>query len=183
MGEVLVTRIKSVYGDLKGLLSQLPPEKERGLVNAFIVDQMNSTIDSLTNVSGSDYSTYKIPRTEIHPDWNEYPTGVVRTQLGRVISKLEAEYGFNNVATANTPGIVIFNKNESEISVNINYSIRDLKERYPDETTKQKLTELEEELKKPNKNWDKIKPILIWVLNFSKELFLELIPLILQGKL
>jgi hypothetical protein len=183
MGEILITRIKSVYGDIKGLLSQIPQEREIGLVRAFIVDQMNSTVDILTSLAGSDYSTYKVPHTEINRDWNEYPTSVVRTQLGRVISKLETEYGFNNIATTTPPGIVIFNKNENEISVNINYSIKELKDRYPDEPTKQKLSELEDELKKSVKNWDKIKPILIWVLNFSKELFLELLPLILQGKI
>jgi hypothetical protein len=49
--------------------------------------------------------------------------------------------------------------------------------------SKRKLGQLNEELDKPQKNWEVIKDILVWILNFSKDLFLEILPIILQKKL
>lgn len=183
MAEIQLTRIKSLYGDLKGLLGQIPFEKDKYLVEAFTVTKINETIDALSDVTQTDYSTYKIPDNQINSDWQEFPTGIVRTQLGRAISRLEEEYAFNREDNSQTPGIVIFNKNENEISLKINYTINDLAEKYPSDESKSKLTLLGDELKKPNKDWGKIKGILIWILNFSKDLFLEIIPIILQKKL
>lgn len=183
MAEIQLTRIKSLYGDLKGLLSQIPFEKDKPLVEAFTVTKINETIDALSSVIQTDYSTYKIPDNQINSDWQEFPMGIVRTQLGRVISRLEEEYTFNRGDNNQTPGIVIFNKNENEISLKINYTINDLIEKYPSGESKNKLTLLKDELKKPTKDWGAIKGILIWILNFSKDLFLEIIPIILQKKL
>lgn len=184
MGEIQLTRIRSIYGDIKGLISQIPPLAERNLVNEFIVVQFNKLIDNLSEVSGSDYSTYKVPESQRNHDWpSEYQAETVRVQLGRAISRLEEEYGLNKTNNNQTPTIVIFNKNENEISLNINYTIIDLIEICPDKECKSKLKQLENELEKPNKNWDLIKGILIWILNFSKELFLKVIPIILQKKL
>lgn len=184
MGEIQLIRIKSAYGDLKGLLSQIPLAQTNSLVDEFLVDQLNQAIDSLTVVSGSDYSIYKIPPSKRLEDWNQkYPADIVRAQLGRVISKLELEYNFDKPTQSQTPGIVIFNKNENEISMKINYSINELIEKLPTEESKSKLKQLDVELTKETKNWDVIKNILIWIINFSKELFLEVIPIILQKKL
>ena len=183
MAEIQLTRIKSVYGDLKGLLSQIPLAQTNSLVDEFLVDQLNQALDNLSRVSESDYSSYKIPASKKLADWLEkYPTDIVRAQLGRVISKLEQEYSFDKPQTQ-TPGIVIFNKNENEISMKINHSINELIEKSPTEESKGKLKQLDDELKKGTKNWDVIKNILIWILNFSKELFLEIIPIIIQKKI
>lgn len=183
MAEIQLTRIKSLYGDLKGLLSQIPLEKDKSLVEIFTVTKINEAINALSDVTQTDYSSYRIPDNQINLEWQEFPMGIVRTQLGRVISRLEEEYAFNRGDNNQTPGIVIFNKNENEISLKINYTINDLAEKFPGDESKSKLAQLEEELKKPNKNWDTIKGILIWILNFSKDLFLEIIPIILQKKL
>lgn len=184
MAEIQLTRIRSIYGDLRGLISQIPPLKEKGLVTEFIVEQINSALDNLSNETSSDYSTYKIPDSQRNQDWpGEFQAEVVRVQLGRVISKLEEEYGFGQATKTQSPGIVIVNKNENEISLQINYTINDLIDKSGDKESKSKLRQLDQELKKPNKDWDAIKKILVWILNFSKELFLEIIPIILQKKL
>jgi hypothetical protein len=183
MGEIIRTKIKSIYGDLRGLLGQIPT-KDHSLTSGFIVSQINETFDKLTQASNTDYSNYKIPISEKNPNFeNKYSTTTVRTQVGRVISRLEEEYGFNQNNQTQKPNIVIMNKNENEISLRIDYSINDLIQKTTDEESKSKLNQLETELKKPDKNWEIIKQILIWMLNFSKELFLEVIPIILQKKL
>lgn len=184
MAEIQLTRIKSIYGDLKGLLSQIPLAQTISTVDEFLVIQFNQAIDNLTTISGTDYTTYKVPLSKQLPDWPEkYPSDIFRAQLGRVISKLEQEFGFDKETQMQSPGIVIFNKNENEISMKINYSINELIDKSPTEESKTKLKQLDDELKKETKNWDVIKNIIIWILNFSKELFLEVIPIILQKKL
>lgn len=181
MAEIKLTRIRSRYGDLKGLLSQIPLEKEKSVVDKFIVNQINSILDILSIDAETDYSSYKVPDDQADPGWNyTYPSGIVRTQLGRVISRLEEEFNFSLGNKVQAPGIVIFNKNENEISLKINYTITDLVEKYPDEETKRRLSQLEDQLNKPSKNWDIIKGVLIWILNFSKDLFLEVVPIIIQ---
>lgn len=185
MAELQLTRIKSIYGDLKGLLSQIPLAETNALVDQFIVLQINQSLDNLSNVTNTDFSTYKIPethRSKNRPD--RFPTNIVRVQLGKVITRLENEYGFGqNSQFSTNPGIVIFNKNQNEISLEINYTINDLIADEPSHDGKDRLKELKEELGKPDKNWEKIKAILIWILNYSKELSLKIIPIILQSKL
>lgn len=185
MAEIKLTRIKSIYGDVKGLISQIPLAVTTGTVDQFIVSQFNQTLDILTEITETDFSQYKVPDNQRVESWPEkFDANVVRVQIGRVISRLEQEYGFGqNDQPSVTPGIVIFNKNQNEISLQINYTISDLIKDSQDEESKEKLGELRDELEKPNKNWDTIKNILIWILNFSKDLFLKIIPILLEKKL
>lgn len=184
MAEIQLTRIKSIYGDIKGLLSKIPLAETNSLVDEFLVTQLNSALDNLTRVAETDFSSYKIPENKRVSDWPEkFPADIVRAQLGRAIARLEEEYGFGQESQASTPSIVIFNKNESEISLKINYTINDLISRSINDESKRKLGQLNEELDKPQKNWEVIKGILVWILNFSKDLFLEVLPIILQKKL
>ncbi len=185
MGEIKLTRIKSIYGDIKGLLSQIPPIDKRAFVKRFTVKTFNDALDKLTEISDTDYSSYKVPVSEMSrnvPD--SYPSQIVRPQIGRVVSRLEEEYGFGRESDAQqSQSVVILNKNQNEISLQINYTINDLINETNDEDGKEKLRELRDELDKSSKNWEKIKVILIWLLNFSKDLSLKIIPLILQKKI
>ena len=185
MAEIQLTRIKSIYGDIRGILSQIPLVETTSVVDQFIVSQFNAAIDNLSELTNTDFSTYKIPDNLRLDDWpDKFPTETVRVQLGRVISRLEQEYSFgqNNPSSVN-PGIVIFNKNQNEISLEINYTINDLIVEESSNDSKEKLKELKQELEKSDKNWEKIKNILIWILNFSKELFIKIIPILLEKKL
>lgn len=171
MAEIQLTRIKSIYGDLKGFLSQIPLSETNNGVNQFLVRQLNQIVDNLTNLTDTDFSTYKVPDNTMFLNWlGMFPTDVVRAQLGRIISRLENEYGFSQPNQSNSSsGIFIFNKNNNEISLQINYTIKDLINEANDKESKDKLNELNTELDKSNKDWGKIKDILIWILNFSKE--------------
>ncbi|HLD92149.1 MAG TPA: hypothetical protein VI795_01995 [Patescibacteria group bacterium] len=183
MAEIQLTKIRSIYGEIKGFLESLPQSINAGpyIIPKFNVDNYNSSVDNLSGVTNTDYSRFKIPDSEIRSMTN---IRIVKSQMMGVIRKLEAEYGFNSESTFNTsPGIVIFNKNQNEMSLQINYTIDNLIEQGENKESKNKLSELKEELGKTDKNWEKIKSILIWIINFSKELFLKIIPIILEKKL
>ena len=185
MAEIQLIKIKSIYGDVKGLLSQIPSVDKERWVKEFIVKMFNEALDELTEISDTDYSRYKVPESQrSHSFMDRYESTIVRGQIGRVVSRLEEEYGFGREANAQqSPGIVIFNKNQNEISLQINYTINDLIDRSINEECKEKLRNLRNELEKPAKNWGVIKSILIWIINFSKDLFLEIVPIILQKNL
>lgn len=187
MAEIQLARIRSIYGDIKGLLSQIPQPDKSSYISAFLVNGYNSAIDELSQVTNTDYSRYKITaeaRVPAHSRGPHYYSTSVRPQIGRVISRLEEEYGFGkNDNNQSSPSIVIFNKNQNEISLQINYTINDLIDKTGNDEGKTQLRELRDELEKKDKNWEKIKGILIWILNFSKDLFLEILPIIIQKKL
>lgn len=184
MAEIQLTRIRSIYGDLHGLLAQIPPVDKEAYVKAFTVQSFNTALNELSLVTGSDYSGYKVPDSERSTTFSDsYDSRVVRAQVGRVVNRLETEFGFGRKSEQQSPGIVIFNKNQSEISLQINYTINDLIDKTGNEEEKVKLRELNDELEKSEKDWGKLRAILIWILNFSKELFLEVLPIILQKKL
>jgi len=185
MAEIQLAKIKSVYGDIKGLLSEIPPADKEQLVNAFTVKTFNEELDDLSQVSNTDYSKYKIPESQHTRPWpNMHASVTVRAQIGRIVSRMETEFGFGRENKGQlSPSIVILNKNQNEISLQINYTINDLVDKTENEEEKIRLRELKDELEKPTKNCEKIKSILIWILNFSKDLFLEVLPIILQKKL
>ena len=184
MAEIQLSRIKSIYGDLMGLLSQIPPIDKERYVKSFTVQTFNDALDELSNISNTDYSSYKVPESQRHPAIPDlYESIIVRGQIGRIVSRLEEEYGFGRESTLQqSPSIAIFNENKNKISLQINYTINDLIKEYNNEETKEKLRNLRDELEKPSKNWETIKNILIWILNFSKDLFLKIIPIILEKR-
>jgi len=193
MGEIQRTKINSIYADFKGIQKSESFDDKSGLIRYELIDSYNKKIDELSDLSNTDYSEYKVPESsryyEIYDEdgnkriTDEYHSDMAKCNLERIISRLEVEYGFGeiNQAQKNQP-IVIVNKNEqNQTSININYTINDLIEKTNDEEGKKKLNELKDELNKPSKNWEKIKNVLIWIINFSKDLFLEVLPIILEN--
>ncbi len=184
MAEIQLTRIRSLYGDVKGLLSQIPLPEQDSMVKEFVVEQYNEVVNKLSVQTSTDYSTYSIPDSQRVDDWPEmYPSTIVRAQIGRIIARLEEEYGFNNTNNSSAPTIAIFNKNNNTNTIEINFTIEDLIRKTSDEQNKEKLTELKYELEKPTKDWDKIKPILIWLINASKDLFIQVVAILLEKKI
>ena len=62
----------------------------------------------------------------------------------------------------------------------INQNIQQVIDNSTSDKEKEKLTELKEELEKPDKDWNKIKGILKWALDFSEKLFFALLPILLK---
>jgi len=184
MAEVQPTKIKSIYGEIKGYLEGLPEEGKGAasgpfVVPAVIAKKFNDAIDELIKISGTDYSRFKVNKAESTGTLN---IREVRPSMHAAVCRLEEEFNFGRNNYVSTPAIIINNKNQNEISVQINYSLAQLIKESEDES-KEKLRQLENELKKPQKNWEAIKPILIWILNFSKELFIKILPILLEKKI
>lgn len=192
MGEIMRTMIKSIYADFKGMQKAKTFNDESTLVRCELVEAYNKKIDDLSGISKTDYSEYKIPESSRHFEiydqnggkriTDDYHCEIPNSNLERILSRLEMEYEFEEKKRLEElHPVVIINKNEqNQVSYNINYNITDLIAEISDETGKKKLSELKDELEKPNKNWDTIKNILIWILNFSKDLFLQVLPIILE---
>lgn len=184
MAEIQLTRIKSIYGEIKGYLEGLPQEGKGAasgpfVVPAVIVRKFNDAIDELTKISNTDYSRFKVDKAEGSGTLN---IREVKPSMHGLVCRLEEEFNFGRNNEISTPAIIINNKNQNEISVQVNYSLSQLIDESEDES-KIKLKQLEDELNKPQKNWDSIKPILIWILNFSKELFIKILPILLEKKI
>ncbi len=183
MAEVQLTKIKSIYGEIKGYLEGLPQEGKGAMSGPFVVPavvgkKFNSAVDELTTISNTDYSRFKV-NAEGNGTLN---IREVRPSMHAVVCRLEEEFGFNKNNDRSIPAIIINNKNQNEISLELNYSLSQLVEEANDES-KEKLKRLEDELNRPNKNWEVIKPILKWILDFSKELFIKIIPILLEKKI
>lgn len=182
MGEILLVKVKSIYGEIKGLYKGLPKRVSGPYcVPAIIGERFNTALDLLTQASNSDYSRFKISTEELNRGEN-CNIRVIEPLMLTVVSKLESEYNFDYEKKGASPNIVIINKNANEVSIRIDYTIEDLINKFNGEASI-KLNELKTELGKGTKNWEIIKNILIWILNFSKDLFLQVIPLIIEKKL
>lgn len=72
-----------------------------------------------------------------------------------------------------------------DISIQIKSIIENIKQNEPDskkaQEAEQKLKELETEVKSGSPAWSKIKDVLVWLLNFSRDAFLQVLPIILQA--
>jgi len=177
----MLVKIKSIYGDLKGLFSELPNGDKHVKVRGFIINNFNETIDKLSEISKTDYSSYKVPDSEKYG--GDYSSSSSRSQVGRILARLEEEYSFSKEIKTPNSQIVILNKNHNEIAINISYTLNDIINQTEDEKAKEKLNQLKTELERPTKNWETIKSILIWVINFSKDIFVQLLPLLLEKKI
>lgn len=178
MAELKVTRIKSLYAEAKGYLESIDKNSAVGsqyTVPRSIVDNYNSIVDETSQIAGTDYSRCKIPERELRQIMS---FRVVEPLIASFIKRLELEYGFSSPNSA-TPAIAIINENSNKV-IQTNYTINNLISQETDAEAKQKLKQLNEELDKENKNWDSIKKILIWIINFSAELFLKVLPTILE---
>jgi hypothetical protein len=83
--------IRPIYSELQGYLSQAPKTMDRTdrsvrMAYRRILEQLNNTIDRLNEVSGEDYSRFKV---ELEGEPNPLP---YRTKLSGLISWLHGEY-------------------------------------------------------------------------------------------
>ena len=181
MAEIKLTRIRSLYGEAKGYLDSI--EKDNSSAGPYtvprsIVDKFNNIVDETTQVSETDYSRSKIPEAELKAVMS---VRLVEPLVNGFITRLKLDYGFNQ-SNNTTPVIAIINDNSNKVTVQTNYTIINLIDKETNDGAKEKLKELDNELKNENNNWDKIKPILIWIINFSQDLFIKIIPILLEKK-
>jgi len=105
-----INKIKSLYAEFIGYLSQTPLSKESpSIYSKQIWEQYNKSIKRLSEISEIDYNDFLIKAESSHNTEMSYiETDVYRSKLGGLISKLHAEY-FDNMPEpfSGKPSIVI----------------------------------------------------------------------------
>lgn len=178
MAEIKVARIKSLYGEARGYFESIDKNSAVGsqyTVPRSIVDNYNIIVDETSQITGTDYSRCKIPDRELRQIMS---FRVVEPLIASFIKRLELEYGFSS-PNSTTQAIAIINENSNKV-IQTNYTITNLISQEANVEAKEKLKQLNDELNKENKSWDNVKKILIWIINFSAELFLKVLPTILE---
>jgi hypothetical protein len=178
MGEVMITKIKSIYGEIVGYIESIDvkPGSTPFILTKSCADNYNSSVDELTGISGSDYSKFRIPSHDIRTVMNYRAFLWPASGLAK---KLEAEYGFGSITKSN-PVIVVNNDNSNKVTVSSTFTLTQMIEHQESEEIKSKLIELDSELSQKEQNWEKIKSILAWILNTSKDIFIQVLPTILK---
>lgn len=181
MAEVDRVRIQSLYSELKGYLEFLPAPKGFNGPNR-IGRRFNVICDELSSIARTDFTHLKLSEDD-DEDHNGYgfDGATLKSSLAGLVSRLESDYGFADSHKTNSqPAIVINNQNSNAIDININFTLENLIDAADTEEEKAQLEALDEELKKPNANWDRIKSTLGWILNYSKDLSLKVLPIVLN---
>jgi hypothetical protein len=84
-------RVRPVYFELQGYLSQAP-ERERGIIyEEQVWNQHNQTVEELEEITKKSYGRYKMIPSQ-KPLGLGVTTQAYRTTLGGLISRLHAEY-------------------------------------------------------------------------------------------
>ena len=178
-------KIKSIYTQIKNLREQF--ENDTGWYDADLIrGTYHPLIDELSEALGENCDKFKLPNSAykvmnagIRGGTPIYDRLSTLTRVSMAVGYLEDLLDLHNERNINTiNGITIINQNT--LAVDIKFTIKQLIEKAQGVEEKEKLSELEEELNKPDKNWDNIKKVLIWILNFSKELFLQVVPELLK---
>lgn len=177
MAEVLRVRIKSLYGEIAGILSQLPLASQNFSLPPQIASQYNAAVDELTAISSTDYSRFKLISEDVYAE-GEYYTSIVRSKVGSLVKRLEEEHDYGNSgAAASSPVIVTVQQNQT-LNVNV-IPIQQLISSTSDEDLKVALEELRKAIEE-EKNPSKASTILTTVMNKSWELFIQVLPYVLE---
>ena len=93
--------IRIIYSRLRHLISQIPLEKDKPAIEDSTTQQYHSIVDEVSDITGEDYSSFKVPESE-RENWasellNEPPrycwrTTPVRVKIMELIGKLRVEF-------------------------------------------------------------------------------------------
>lgn len=180
-------KLESIFQQIEGLKDKL--ENNQGWFHAeLITETYHPLIDEMTKATNEDCNKFKVPNSAhkiINPNLKGGGTAIYDRLM--TLAKISMAHGHlkqllglsnNKQNQPSVSGVTIINHNT--LAVDIKYTISQLIENASNSEERKKLTELEKELIKPDKNWNTIKNILIWILNFSKELFIQVVPELLK---
>jgi hypothetical protein len=177
MGEVQLLKVRSAYGEIAGILSQIPLGKEQGIVHAQTINQFNSAVEELSTAAATDYSRFKLVAEDSY-DGRDYLTDIVRPRIGALIKKLEEEYGFGNSGSSNTTPIVLNVTQNQQLTVSVT-PIQQLIESTANEDIRSKLEELKR-LLETGRDQKAASDILNSLQKKSWEVFIKVLPYVLE---
>ena len=106
--------IKPIYEEFQGYLAQAPmPDNGAYLYNSILGEKFNQTIDELNQITGEDYSKFKVNITQ-DTSGSHFSVQEYRTQLNGVIMRLHGKF-FQQYQTpfSGTPSTVV-NQSQSQ---------------------------------------------------------------------
>lgn len=178
MAEIQHQRIKSIYGEVFGLLSQLPLAKDSYYTARQVVDQYNQAVEDLGGLTASDYSRFRLANTDL-ADGRDYITTVVRTRMGALTKRLEEEFGLGSTQSAGHQTIVVTQTNNQTVSISVT-PIQQIIEGITDEDLRQDVEQLKYILE-TSRDKEAVSKILNAVQQKSWDVFIALLPVVLQG--
>lgn len=177
MEEIQRARIKSVYGDIAGILSQIPLTTDKfTVVYRQTGDQYNRAVDELTTASQTDYSRYKLTPADRYSE-SAYILPVTRARIGSLVKRLEEEYGFGTATQSQTSPIVLTINQNQQVTLNIT-PIQQIIDT-AGEDVKQELQELKHVLE-TSKDAKQASGILNKIQQKSWEVFMRVLPYVLE---
>ncbi|HTE21625.1 MAG TPA: hypothetical protein VK674_01145 [Candidatus Limnocylindria bacterium] len=179
MADIDRAKVKRFYAELRGYLDTIP-EPSGFNAPTHIAERLDKICDELSTVARNDYSHFKVERSEY--TFNEYgfDGSLVKMKLSGIVNQLNAEFEFDPNQQQSQAAIIVNNQNTSNIDIKINFSIDNLIESAQTKEEKEKLKEIKTEIEKPHADWSKISKSLAWILSYSRELSLKLLPIILN---
>jgi len=178
MAEHNLLKIKSIYGEVKGILEGLP-KSPSVVVPISVGNFYNNIVDDLNNISGSDYSRLKLtPADEIEFTAGQYDATAVRVKVGSLVRKLEEEYTLGRSSgVEKSPIIVTVNQNQ-QVTITVTPITEIINNTY-DELIKADLEELDEAIK-TTKDPSEVSTILGSIMQKSWEVFIKVLPYVLE---
>jgi hypothetical protein len=183
MAEIQIQRIKSLYGEIKGLLATIKPTDYN--IHSSIVKQYNAMLDDLSTASLTDYSRSRITHEDYYPrSSTSYLGSVVRAKMNSLIKRLEEEFGFGSKQPITQGPTIVVTQNQHQ---QLNVTVIPIQQVIDSITDNDELRAEVEELKalleaKDNKGTSKV---LGSIMNKSWDIFVALLPAVLEnmGKL
>ncbi len=113
-------KIRPLYSEVRGYLTQAPVEKDVGTVitEGSLWEQYNEALDLLNQLAGKDYSRFKIKPGPGYEGRGYTSVAVYRQKLSGLIATLHAEYfGDEPDPLGTSPGTVISQSQQQNQSV------------------------------------------------------------------
>jgi hypothetical protein len=180
VAEIQRQRIKSVYGEIKGIFQALPTGSNT-LVPTSVAQHYNSAVDELSQVSETDYGRLKISRDDL---WDaesndNYDPIAVRAKVSALMRRLEEEHGFgaSEQTSTSAPVIVTVNQNQ-QVTVSVT-PIQEIIDSTSNEDIKAELAELKDALEN-KKDAKQASSILSTIQAKSWEVFIKVLPYVLE---
>ncbi len=86
-------KIRPIYAELQGYMSQAPAANNSSTDDNTLWKQLNNTIDELTEVSGGEYSKFKITNIDYYSGGAAFMNvSEYRSKLGGLIARLHGEF-------------------------------------------------------------------------------------------
>lgn len=118
-------KVRPIYRDLQGYLSQLPLSGQHNDVirDPDLWNNYNSLVEELKTITSKDYNSFRV-----EPKYDDFSQKVflvtLRTNLGRLISRLHAEF-FDDEQTpfSSSPSTIINQSQSQEQSIDLKFYI------------------------------------------------------------